>query len=148
MKEGLEAIKAALEEHLSSINDNTTEIQVLFDFLQDVERKVDGVSQRLDQLQVAQGTSVPQSIRPLYHEEKEIFLVMYTEEAPLTIEEISRKAGQSSAAVMECIAALSRKGIPVQRVFANDQFFFSLDKQFKERQARENIVNLSLASFM
>ena len=41
-------VKQALEEHLNSINENTTEIQALFDYLQEMEIKVEKMSQRLD----------------------------------------------------------------------------------------------------
>ena len=34
-------IRAALEEHLSAINENSNEIQALFDYLQDMESKID-----------------------------------------------------------------------------------------------------------
>ena len=36
-------IRHALEEHLSSINENTSEIQSLFDYLQEMEQKVEKV---------------------------------------------------------------------------------------------------------
>ena len=43
MKDSLKNIKLALEEHLSSINDNSSEIQAIFDYVQQVEVKMDKI---------------------------------------------------------------------------------------------------------
>ena len=49
--------------------------------------------------------------------------------------------------VQEAISSLIHKGIPIVRSFFNKQMFIQLDAKFKERQAKENLVNLSLTSF-
>ena len=147
MKKSLEQIRHVLEEHLSAINDNTTEIQVLFDYLQEVETKVDSLSQRLDKLQLDQPAEKV-GIIPLSKVETDIFLILYTEESALSAEEISVKTKLPLAAIMESISFLIKKNIPVHRSFFNQQFFFALDAQFKEIQAKENVINLSLQNFM
>ena len=48
-------IKKVLDEHLSAINDNTTEIQALFDYLQEIETKNESLTKRLEELQLSQG---------------------------------------------------------------------------------------------
>ncbi|MBS3124519.1 hypothetical protein J4437_07885 [Candidatus Woesearchaeota archaeon] len=149
MKDNLVKIKNLLDEHLTAINENTGEIQVMFDYLQEVEKKVERITQRLDNLQLTMGQPLEKtSIAPLNQEEKKIFLVLYTEENPLSIEEIAEKSYQSAALVQENISNLSNKCIPLQRTLCQGQFFFSLNKEFKERQAKENLVSLSLQSFM
>ncbi|HIH12450.1 MAG: hypothetical protein QT02_C0003G0006 [archaeon GW2011_AR9] len=140
-------IRHALEEHLTSINENTSEIQALFDYLTEMEVKVDKLSQRLDQLQLNQPTSKPYVI-PLNQLEKRIFLVLYTETTPLSYEEISAKSGIPTPLVPECLSVLMNKGVPFLRTFINDQIFLKLEPSFKEMQAKENLVNLSLQSFM
>lgn len=145
----LGTVRKALEEHLYAINENTTEIQVMFDYLQEVETKVDKLSRRLDQLQLSQDLPADKPlIRPLNHLEKSFFLILYTEENPLTIEELASKSTNSPALAAECLSSLAHKGIPIHRSFTNNQFFFSIEKQFKELQAKENVVNFSLQSFM
>ena len=149
LNQEVEAVRKVLEEHLSTINENTTEIQALFDFLQDIETKVEKVSQRLDQLQLNQGQPLAKPvITPLNQIEKKVFLNLYTEEMPLSAAEIASRANLSSSLVIECIGALAQKGGPLSRNFCQDQMFFKLDQAFKERQAKENLINLSLQSFM
>ena len=149
MKKEFTSIRRILEEHLASINENTMEIQALFDFLQELEVKVDRLSQRLDQTQLLQGQPVPKPIiTSLNHTERKVFLLLYTEEVPLSYQEISVKTNLPSSMVPECISSLVQKGIPFQRSLFNNTFFLKLDPSFKELQAKENVVNLSLQSFM
>ena len=149
MKNNLWAVRKVLEEHLTSINDNTAEIHALFDYLQELDVKLDRLSQRLEQTQLTnqQGAQKP-VVLPLDNTERKVFLVLYTEEVPLSYREIAEKANLTAALIPESISSLIRKGIPLQRSLFDTQFFLKLDPAFKERQAKENIVNLSLQSFM
>ena len=149
MVDEFQHIREALEEHLSAINDNTGEIQALFDYLQEMEIKVEKMCHRLDNLQLCQGQPLEKpSISPLNQLEKKVFLVMYTETMPLSYEEISAKARVPSTLVPECISSLIDKGVPLLRSLVNTQLFFKLSPSFKELQAKENLVNLSLHSFL
>lgn len=149
MKKDIKAIKQVLEEHLSSINESSSEIQALFDYLKEVESKVDKFSERLDQMQLKDNHSSEKiSITPLTTIEKKVFLVLYTEETPLSYKEIAVKAQLPNSLVPECISSLVQKGIALHRTYFNDKLFLKLDPQFKEVQAKENLINLSLQSFM
>jgi len=148
----LKKVRQALEEHLASINDNTQEIQSLFDYLQEIEVKVEKLSQRLDQIQLNTSTQAAAPIKPivtpLNQMEKKIFLTLYTAEMALSYREISERSQISPTTVHECISSLVSKGIPLIRTFCNDQMFFRVEPVFKEVQAKENLINLSLQSFM
>ncbi len=151
MEKEFAKIRQELEEHLSAINENTTEIQALFDYFQEIELKIEKVSQRLDAIQLStldQPLSLKPLVSPLNHVEKKVFLVLYTEETPLSYHEIGNKAKLPYSIIPECVSSLTTKGIPLLRSFYNDQLFLKLDPQFKEVQAKENLVNLSLHSFM
>lgn len=139
-------IRSNLEDHLNSINENSSEIQSLFDYLQDLEVKIEKVSSRLDYLQIEKNHNV-EKIQPLNNIERKIFLTLYTEELPLNFQQISDNAKVSFMIVQEAISSLIHKGIPIVRSFFNKQMFIQLDTKFKERQAKENLVNLSLTSF-
>ena len=140
-------IKAQFEEHLLSINENTSEIQVLFDYLQDMETKMEKLQQRLDQIQM-QAPASKAKIMPLTSLEKKVFLVLYTEDTPISFEEIAERSGLKITLARECVSAIIGKGIPMQRSYVNNQLFIKIDHEFKEVQAKENIVNLSLQNFM
>lgn len=140
-------LKQQIEEHLSAINENTTEIQALFDYLHEIDQKLDLLTQRMDQLQLSQLPLSPKTLA-LTQMEKTVFLALYTEESPLCFQELAVKTGLPAALVPDCISALVNKGVPFIRTFYGDKLFFKLDPRFKELQAKENILNLSLESFM
>ena len=149
MNKEFATVRKMLEEHLAAINDNTGEIQALFDFLQELETKVDKLSQRLDQTQLDFGLPrMKPVIAPLNHTERKAFLVLYTEESLVTYPELAQKANLSVSIVPECISSLIQKGIPFRRSFFENQLLVGLEPGFKELQAKENIINLSLQSFM
>jgi len=149
MNKEFAAIRKMLEEHLAAINDNTVEVQALFDFLQELEIKVEKVSQRLDQTQLSLGIPKPKTnIAPLNQVERKLFLVLYTGESLMTYQEIADKSELSISVIPECISSLIQKGVPFRRSFFENQLFVGLEPGFKELQAKENIVNLSLQSFM
>jgi len=149
IREEFHNVRQALEEHLTAINENTTEIQSLFDYLQEMEVKMEKLAQRMDQMQLSMGVQVPKpEICPLVETEKKVFLTLYTEGAPLSYREIAQKSELSVSVIPECVSSLVNKGVPLSRSFCNEQIFIKLDNSFKEMQAKENIVNLSLQSFM
>jgi DNA-directed RNA polymerase specialized sigma subunit len=149
MKKNFEAIRSALEEHLSAINENTSEIQALFDYLHEMDVKIEKISQRLDKIQINNShTCIKQSIQPLSQQEKKVFLTLYTQESPLSFSDISKRSHLQTSVVCDCVSSLVRKGIPLQRSHFNNHMFIKIDPNFKELQAKENIINLSLNSFI
>ncbi|MBI2662615.1 hypothetical protein HYX11_04110 [Candidatus Woesearchaeota archaeon] len=149
MRKEIEKIKLALDEQVAAINDNSSEIQALFDYLREIEVKLEKVAQRLDTIQLAHDEKIGEKrlITPLNKTEMKLFLVLYTEEMPMTFVEIAKKAELALTLVPEYISSLVSKGIPLHRTFVNNQLFLKLNPAFKEVQAKENVVNLALTSF-
>ena len=148
MRKDINLIRHALEEHLSAINENSAEIQALFDYLHQIEVKVDKLTERLDQLQLTNQGEKPLPVSSLNHIEKNVFLILYTEELPLSFVEIAKKADLPKHVVAECVSSLVQKGIPLDRSYFDDCLFIKLEEHFKEVQAKENIINLSLTNFI
>lgn len=142
-------VKEEIDEHLTAINENTQEIQANFAFLLELDSKIDKISQRLDKIEFMLAEK-PQKVevKPLNHPEKQVFCVLYTEEAPLTYEDISNKTGLRSNLVREYISALIEKGVPLTKSYYQSRPFLKLDPEFKELQAKENLVNLALTSYV
>ncbi len=142
-----EKIEQQLEEHLSTINENTFEVQSLFDYLQQIESKVDKLSERLEHLQLFKEQECQKSLT-LNQIESQVFFALYTEESPLSFNEIAVKTNLPVSLIPECLSSLAEKGVPFARSFYGDKLFLKLDPKFKELQARQNIINLSLETFM
>lgn len=142
-------MREELDDHFAAINENTNEIQSNYAYVQKLENKIDQVLARLDRVEMLlEGQAQRPSIKPLTHAEKQIFLVLYTEEAPLTYSGIAGFTGCSEALVKHHIADLIEKGVPIVKSYFNGNPFLKLNPKFKEQQAKENIINLSLKSFV
>lgn len=140
-------VRQQFEEHLSAINENTSEIQALFDYLHEIDQKLDVLTQRVDQLQMSQIPPSPKTLA-LTLMEKTLFLALYTEESPLCFQEMAVKSGLPASLIPDCLSSMVNKGVPFIRTFYGDKLFFKLDEAFKELQAKENLIHLSLESFI
>ena len=135
-------VESELNEHLESINANTSEIQSVYELLNELDAKVEKLASRIDDLQVH--LDVPQrkvnvQIHPLTEKEKEIFFALYTEDN-LTYLDIARKTGYDEVMVQDYLTNLIAKGIPILKRYQNEKICISLERNFKEIQAKENIV--------
>lgn len=148
--ESLTAIKEELDQHLDSINQNSVEIQSNYDYIEEINKKVEKLESRIDDLcllfekGVNRGTPKPLSTHQfsLTNHEKEIFLALYTSQEPLSYEEIALRTSLPPYLVEELISSLKLKKIPlIERNFANKSFLM-IDENFKEEQSKLNIVNM------
>jgi len=148
VKNSLNLVRQNLSEHLSAINENTSELQSLFDFIQEIDQKINKLSERIDQvqLQTHQEKDKPY-VESLSATEKKLFLVLYTEEDPLNCLDLSHKSEVPFSIIREHLNSLSKKGITINRTFNNNQTFYKLDPGFRDWQAKNNIINLSLEAF-
>ena len=157
LKKAFESIKEEFTEHRESINQNTNEIQSNYEYLCKLETKMDKLTERMDELTLVltKGnipyvveTSAPEekdviNVPKLSVREQEIFLVLYTAEEPLTYKSIARKAALNESLVMNYIVALISKGVPLIKRYVNNVVYVILDHEFKQLQAKENLLNIN-----
>lgn len=150
LKLAISGFRDELDEHLTSINENTDEIQTNHSFIGELDEKIDKITQRLEKIELM--LSVPNKnkteIEPLTVAEKKIFLVLYTEEAPLTFETISKRTEISPSMIKIHISRLIEKGIPLIKSYIGGRAFLKLNRDFKDRQAKENLVDSSLKAYV
>lgn len=145
----LAQLREELDEHLSAINENTDEIQANYSYIHEVDNKIEQLANRLDRIEMLlDGQHKQLPIQPLTYTEKQVFLALYTEEVPLNHTDIAKRTGYSEPLVKQYTNALVEKGIPILKSYFNNISFLKLDPEFKELQAKENILNLSLKSFV
>ena len=148
MDEELNSAQHQLDDHLQAINENTSEIQTLFDFLQEMEKKIDTLTEKLERLQLDNTIEQKPITVSLTQMEKKVFLVLYTEQLPQSYAELAEKTELPLAVIPECLSSIIAKGIPLVRVYYKEKLYLKLAPKFKEIQAKEKIVNLSLQSFI
>ena len=149
LKEVVQQIREEIDEHLNAINENTNEIQANYSYVQKLDNKIEQILLRLNHIEILlEEQSKPAPVKSLSYAEKQVFLVLYTEEQSLTYEEIAERTGYPEALVMHHIADLIEKGVPIIKSYLNTSPSLKIHPQFKEMQAKENVINLSLKSFV
>ena len=147
----LAEVRDELDDHRIALNENTSEIESNYELLNQLNSRLDKLQARVDELTmlVRHGKppeQVPEfKLQPLTGQEKEAFFALYTltETAPtVTYHQLARKLTTTVEAVSRHITALISKGIPVEKKYASGNAFLGLDRQFRQLQAKENIVKL------
>lgn len=156
LKQAFSKIKQEAEDFREGINQNTNEIQSNYEYLCRLESKIDKLTERLDEVTLL---LTKQVTKPMFHEthqdeekhvsvaklslrEQEVFLVLYTAEKELTYKDIARKTALNESLVMNYIVTLISKGVPIIKKYINNQVYLILEMEFKQLQAKENILNI------
>ncbi|MBN1275450.1 hypothetical protein JXA12_04130 [Candidatus Woesearchaeota archaeon] len=143
IRKGFAKIKGELDDHLDGINRNATEMQSLFDYLVELEGKLDKLHERLDSVELAVREPAGRGVvAPLSYREQEVFLVLYTSELPVSASAVAARLGLSEEVVRHVVACLVSKGVPLLRQVRGGEVMFSLELRFKDAQARGNLVRI------
>lgn len=154
LKEAFEKIKSEFSEHLEAINGNTNEIQSNYEHLCLLERKMDKLSERVDQLCMSlqnflNETDMPTDTSETQYEieelndyEKELFLRIYCQQGPITYDELAEMMETSPALVQNYVKNLIVKGIPIVKRYISKKIYISLEQRFRSLQTRYNILNI------
>lgn len=151
LKISLRAINEELEEHLISINDNTSEIQENYAYMCELDNKIAKLNERIDEIHFILNKmtgkkliKIPafEDIDPLTEKEKLVFLNLYTEDRPITYHDLANKLNMSIDVARQYVLNLMEKGIPIQKTYKNTRPFLLLDPKFKNLQAKKNILKI------
>ncbi len=144
IKHAFNGIKAEFNEHLDTINQNTTEITSLYDYVAEVEHKIDKLTERLDELQMSINPDMTHEKFDieLTHREQETFMVLYSQQEKITAKKIARVLGFTDEMVNRYVYNLITKGVPIIKQFNGEEVFLLLDGRFKDLQARKNVLKI------
>lgn len=138
-------VRSEMDDHLVSINQNTSEIQSQFDYLRELDAKIDKLTERVDELfmLVAPEKSIDFSSVKLTRQEQEVYVVLASLEGPCTPEQVGKRLGLSKQLAGQYLYNLQLKGIPMMARNWNGEMFYSLDLKFKDLQERKNVLKIS-----
>ena len=143
IKKAFSEVKEEMNVHLETINQNTSEIQAIYEYLNELDAKIEKLNERIDEVQMFV-TPVEEdkfSIE-LTHREQEVFLVLYAETSSITAKDIGRKLGFTDEMVNRYIYNMISKGLPILRQFKDNEMHISLDLKFKDLQMRKNVLKI------
>lgn len=150
LNSSLDMVKEELEDHLEAINENTNEIQSNNHMQEVFGAKIDKLKQEIDEVKlklnnISQSTAdVNRNIfQPLSVSEKELFLVLYTnEDSALSYREIAQRLGFTESVVRQLVSSLIEREIKIIKEYKYGKAFIKLDKAFKELQTKENVLKI------
>jgi hypothetical protein len=150
IKEAFIKIKENLDEHLDGINQNTNEIQSNYEYLCRLEAKLDSLNEKVAAVQLSLNELDAGSIRrgriDLGYEEKKLFLAIYkysSSKVFLSYAELGKRLNMQISLVRFYVTNLIEKNIPIVKRYSNREVLIGLDEEFRELQAKENIVNIN-----
>ena len=142
-KHAFHHIKNEFNDHLNAINQNTSEIKAVYDLLSDLDRRLDKVQERVDELQMQvnpEMKDIPDIDLTL--REQEVFFVLYTASEPISCKEIGRRLVFTTEMVNKYIYAMIGKGVPVMRDEGEEDLYVHLDNSFRTVQAKREVVQI------
>lgn len=151
LKEAFSRIKEEMGDHLEAINENTNELNSTNEYVAQLEEMINKLSERLDdaELKIAElsgkkavdADSLKNIV--LTAKEEEIFLLLYSRTGDLMdYREISKITGLTEELAIKNVASMTAKGIPVVKKYFEDKMLLILDPDFRNLQAKENIIKL------
>lgn len=147
LRNSFKKIKEELDDHLTAINDNTDEIQKVYEYIQNVEDKIEKLNEKIEQVQLSLSKyglyNGVEKIVDLTSREQEFFLLLYTDKDFLTYREISEKLNLREEYVEKMVYSLIKKGIPIIRKQQNNTEMIKLDDHFRELQTRSQVVDIN-----
>lgn len=145
-------VKEELDTHLDAINEDTNEIQSNFEYLCELDRKIEKLNEKIELISniLRQEKMIPEakkfSIKNLTRKEKDVFYALYTlteSKQYVTYEEIAKAIKFTEGLVANYVTNLIEKGIPVLKKYSNRIVYLGIEKEFRDTQAKENIVGIT-----
>lgn len=142
LRKAFKSVKVELDDHLDAVNQNTAEIQANQGLLTELEAKVDKLTERMDNMELLINPDRSRVLGvKLTRREQEVFMSLYLSKG-LSIRDIGKRLGFTEEMVEMYVFNLLSKGIPVQKELVDDVVVFSLEPDFKDLQARRNLLDI------
>lgn len=144
IKKAFSKVKQEMDVHLDSINQNTGEIQNIYDYMQEIDGRIEKLNERIDDLHLYLTPNITedQFSVELSHREQEVFVILYAAQEGVSAKNIARKLGFTDEMVQRYVYNMIMKGIPILKQYEQEEMFLYLDLKFKDLQARKNILKL------
>lgn len=162
VKRSFDKVKEELDMHRESINDNTEEIQLNYESIIELDKRIDKIEEKVERIEMIlsnlmnnanitlknENEDVPYLTKSyeLNNREKEVFACLYAlceQQENVTYDLIATKLGYSKGIVIDYINRLIEKGIPIIKRYINGIPFLDIDPEFRQLQAKKNILKIS-----
>lgn len=141
---------------MQAINENTNEIASNYEYICELESRLDKLSERLEYVHMTiessgnfAGKRGNFEAKKLNRVEQRVFLAIYTleEKGYVTYADIAKELNISEQLAGSYVTSLIGKGIPIMKKYINSKPYLKLEPEFKTLQIKENILQLGLEEF-
>jgi len=158
-------IREEFDDQREAINENTNEIQSNFELSCELDKKIEKLSERLDNIQIYL-TEISRilNIEPiekdqndylninvkLTRHEKEVFGLVYClceQNIKPTLKRISTRLGYTNDMAKGYLLSLMEKGIPLTLAKTKDDILIDVEPGFRKLQAKKNILDIDNSVF-
>lgn len=117
----------------------------------ELDNKIEKINEKLEEMQLLlsrltgkklEMQSSESYIEPLMRSEQQVFLVLYTEEKPISYMEMSKKLNIPLTMIREYVTSLIEKGVQIHKSYIKGRPHVMMDAKFKDLQAKKNIVKI------
>jgi hypothetical protein len=151
LREILSDVRGELNEHLEGINENTNEIQANYEYLCELDSKINKISEKLEEISLFVGLTKPcditqGAIDSLTRKEKEVFYCLYTmteEKEFVSYKDLARRLALTESLVMSYITNIISKRVPIMKRFVNNEAQLRISSEFRRLQAKQNVLGIS-----
>ncbi len=151
LREAFSKIKEEFGDHLEAINENTNEINANYEYLLEIDMKIEKLNENIEELYMMLSENkkkkyTKDSFKQIYLtlREQEIFTLLYARNGDLIeLKELSRTLGLTDEMIDKSIAGMIIKGIPIIKRYVEDKVYLVLDEEFRNLQAREKVIQIS-----
>lgn len=144
IRNAFDLVKEEFDEHLLAINENTTEQLIQNNHICELDQRLGKIEERMEEIHnmLRQVIMKAELSVQMTKEEQRVFLLLYTHDKFITPKEISSKLAVPMSDVGDALDSMMDKGVPVEREMLDGRVYFRLSKEFKLRQAKENIIKI------
>jgi septal ring factor EnvC (AmiA/AmiB activator) len=141
-------IKEEFDDHLESINQNTIELQSIFEYLSRLNDKMDKLSSRIDSMESSERKekkSKEVMTVVLTREEEEVLAMLISNSSKkklVTYDLIAKNIDITPVYAANIITGLLEKGIPIEKRHLNGTVLLEIDRSFHDRQLQYNIITM------
>jgi len=142
----LSSLKEELNDHLETINANTTEIQTNYEYLCELDSKIEKLTEKIDEIMLFIGMrkelQVNKNIK-LTLREQEVFWVLFLHKSGIGVKELGKRLGLTEYLAKNYIESLASKGIIILKKETAGTVFVCLDPSFRAMQERDSVILVS-----
>jgi len=131
IKTSFSAVKEEMEDHLVAINENTDELKSHSYFMNEFERKIESIHERMDSLHLMLMKVMKSSLN---ENETKIVDVLDRSTGFMSCKDIAFSAGVSELFVKAHLFSMICKGVPLKEKVIDNQSYFTLERKNETKQ--------------